>query len=505
MSNSFVGRDVGLDSRDLDHSLVRGVAWTGAAKTFAQALSWCATIVVARLLSPDDYGIIGMATIYLGITSMITEFGLSSAVIALRGLSHNQVAQLNSLAVILGSAGVVVSLLAARPISWFFRAPDVAPVIWALSGVLLIDSCRTVPAAVLAKNMQFKYLALTEVVKSVLAAAVTLVLALAGMKYWALVVGVLLSSLAPTILVLMRHSLPWRFPKLRAVKEAVSYTRNFLITNLSWYACSNADFAVAGRILGQGPLGEYTFAWTLAQSPAEKIVGMVNRVLPSVFGAVSTDKAALRRYLLKSTEAVSLIVVPAGVGLAVVAGDLVRVVLGPKWIGAAAPLTLLALYAAFHSLSVLVPPLLLAIGKVRTVARIVLLTACILPPAFVIGGWQFGSLGIACVWVTLYPLLMTFMYRAALGAIDLSWGAYGRAVAPAATASGMMVAVLIGFQTFIPIVSPPIRLGLTILLGAVIYASCLWACFPDRMQALKESLRFLRSAPADGARSVSAA
>src|SRR5690606_14587902 len=138
---------------------------------------------------------------------------------------------------------------------------------------------------------QFKFLAVTEAVKSVLVAAVTVTLAYAGMRYWALVVSVLLGAIVPTVMILLRHPIPLRIPRPRAMKEALDFTRNFLVTNVSWYAYSNADFAVAGRLLGQGPLGEYTFAWTLANSPAEKVVDVVNRVMPSVFSAVSHDKA----------------------------------------------------------------------------------------------------------------------------------------------------------------------------------------------------------------------
>jgi PST family polysaccharide transporter len=481
------------DARDLDRSLVRGVAWTGATKTFAQVFSWVTSIFVARLLSPDDYGIIGMAMVYVGITSLITEFGLSSAVVALRDLTSAQIAQLNSVAIILGTLAVVLSLFAAQPISWFFRSPEVAAVIMALSFMILIDSLRTVPAAVLARNMQFKFLAVTEAVKSVLVAAVTVTLAYVGMRYWALVVSVLLGAIVPTVLILLRHPIPLRIPRPRAMKEALDFTRNFLVTNVSWYAYSNADFAVAGRLLGQGPLGEYTFAWTLANSPAEKVVGVVNRVMPSVFSAVSHDKAALRRYLLRTTEAVALVVVPAGVGLALVSRDLVQVLLGEKWLGAVTPLTILGLYAAFHSLSVLVPPMLLAIGKVHVLARIVLVSACILPPAFVLGGLWWGIVGIAGAWITVYPLLTGVTYHVALRAIDLRWRDYASALSPAVSATAAMTLAVLSLQWFAPISAAPFRLAVSVALGALVYAACLQLFFGNRVRGVRASFQLLRA------------
>src|SRR5213596_2915630 len=100
-------------ARTLDRALLHGVAWTAAAKWAAQVLSWASWLIVARLLSPEDYGLVGMATIYLGLIMLLSEFGLGTAVLAVRELSVEQINQLNSLAVVLGLASVVASCAAA--------------------------------------------------------------------------------------------------------------------------------------------------------------------------------------------------------------------------------------------------------------------------------------------------------------------------------------------------------------------------------------------------------
>lgn len=480
------------DRHELDRSLLRGVAWTGAAKTIAQVFSWVTSIFVARLLSPADYGIIGMAMVYVGVTAMVTEFGLGSAVVALRSLTVRQIAQLNGLSILLGVAAVGVSALAATPIGWFFHSPAVAPVILALSLMVLLDSARTVPAAVLAKAMRFKFLAMIEATKTVLIAMVTVALAFAGLRYWSLVVGVLVGSFVATAIMLLWHRVPLRIPKPAELKEAFGHTRHFLVTNVSWYAYSNADFAVAGRLLGQAPLGEYTFAWTLANSPAEKAMGIVNRVLPSVYSAASSDAAALRRYLLRITEAASVIMFPAAAGVALVSPDLIRVLVGEKWLGAVAPLGILAIYAAIHSLSVLVPPLLLAVGEVRVLSRIVTVSAIVLPVAFVLGGWQFGSIGIASVWITVYPAILFFMYRVAFRAIDLNWREYASALAPALVGTAAMAGAVSLVQHFAATAPAALRLVSTIALGMVVYGACLQIFFGSRLQSVRAWFLMLR-------------
>ena len=490
-----------VGARELDRSLVKGMAWTGASKALAQAFSWVASIYVARLLSPGDYGILGMAMVYIGITSMVTEFGLSSAVVALRDLTPRQIAQLNSVAMLLGASAVALSALAAGPISWFFETPAVSAVIVALSCMVFLDSMRTVPAAVLAKRMEFRFLALTEATKSLLVSTATVALAFAGFGYWALVGGVVLGALVPTVMILCRHPVPLRFPRVGELREALAYTKNYLLTNLSWYSYTNADFAVAGRLLGQAPLGEYTFAWTLASAPAEKAVGIVNRVMPSVFAAASSDPAALRRYLLRITEAASLLILPAGIGLALVAHDLVAVLLGEKWLGAVTTLRILALYAVIHSLSVLVPPMMLAIGQVRVLSRIVLACACVLPPAFVAGGLLYGSVGIALVWITIYPVVVAVMYRAAFAAIHMTWREYGSALTTAAVPTAAMALVVVAVGLAPALENAPLRLATTVTLGAAVYAGCLWVFFRDRVELVRTSFSLLRAGQPDSVRS----
>jgi len=107
-------------SADLDASLVRGVAWVGAARWSTQALTWIATLVIARLLSPSDYGIFSMALLYLGLLALVTEFGLGAAIITIRNLADGQIAQLNTVTVILGVIGCALTCAASFPLGISF-------------------------------------------------------------------------------------------------------------------------------------------------------------------------------------------------------------------------------------------------------------------------------------------------------------------------------------------------------------------------------------------------
>src|SRR6266851_346549 len=133
------------DLQRLDVSLVRGIAWTGAAKWSSQVLAWASTLVVARILTPDDYGLVSMASVYLGVLMLVSEFGLGSAVVTLRDLTEEQIAQLNGLSVCLGLVGFAISCAVAIPLGRFFGSPGLPRVIVVMSMGVMVTSFQSIP------------------------------------------------------------------------------------------------------------------------------------------------------------------------------------------------------------------------------------------------------------------------------------------------------------------------------------------------------------------------
>src|SRR5215472_17595276 len=118
----------GTDTAQLNKQLVHGIAWTAAAKWTTQVFTWASMAIVARLLSPSDFGIMGMAVVYLGIVQIFSEFGFGSAIVVLRDLSRDEIAQINSVAAFTGIAGVIISAALSRPLAQFFHTPQLARV-----------------------------------------------------------------------------------------------------------------------------------------------------------------------------------------------------------------------------------------------------------------------------------------------------------------------------------------------------------------------------------------
>ncbi|TMI98191.1 MAG: hypothetical protein E6H01_12615 [Bacillati bacterium ANGP1] len=133
------------DTRTLDRSLVQGIAWTGGAKWAGQLVAWASTLIVARLLTPEDYGLVGMASIFLGLVTLVSEFGLGTTVITLRDLREDQVAQLNSISLLVGVGSFALCGAAAIPIGRLFHAPELPAVVVAMSAAFVITAFKTVP------------------------------------------------------------------------------------------------------------------------------------------------------------------------------------------------------------------------------------------------------------------------------------------------------------------------------------------------------------------------
>jgi PST family polysaccharide transporter len=481
------------DARELDHSLIRGAVWTAAAKWASQALTWISWLIVVRLLSPDDYGLVGMAALYLGLITVLSEFGLGTAVLAIRELSSEEICQLNGLAVLLGLASMFASCLVAMPLGRFFRAPQLPLVVVAMSTTFVITSFKTVPLALLQRDLRFKAVALIDLSQALVLAISMIGLAVAGFRYWTLVCGAVLGALISTGAVLgLRHQ-AFVWPRPKSLRHAITLSANLVIARLSWYVSANADFLVAGRILGKAALGFYNVGWTLASIPVDKVTSLIGQVTPAFFAAVQTDPAALRRYLLRITEGIALITFPASIGLALVTRDFVLVVLGSKWEAAIAPLQILAAYAAFRSITPLLHQVLVVIRDSGFVMWNNLANAVVMPASFYFGGQRWGTLGLAMAWVLMDPLYVFPSYWRVLSKLELSPKAYVAALWPALSGTALMTAVVLAVRALSGSDWPAgLRLAAQVGAAMITYGLACLVLHRERFEAFRELVRAAR-------------
>ena len=249
-----------------------------------------------------------------------------------------------------------------------------------------------------------------------------------------------------------------------------------MASQFAWYAYSNADFATVGRVLGRGALGAYTLAWTIANVPVDRVTSLVQRVTAPLFAAVQSDKALLRRYVAMLTEGLAIVTLPLCVGLAMVSGPLVRVMLVPAWRGAIVPLRLLSLYAAFRCVTSLLAQVLIFTGHAKRNMQLCVLAALVLPVSFY-GASQWGTTGVAAVWVTVYPAVVGSLYiHDTLKVIGMRFGEYLRALVPAVSGTVVMAGVVAVLDARLEAsLTPPVLLAVLVTAGAATYTTLVLA------------------------------
>jgi O-antigen/teichoic acid export membrane protein len=401
----------------------------------------------------------------------------------MRTLTDEQIDQLNSLSVLLGIVAFGVSCAVAVPLASFFRTSELAGVIVLLSTLFVVAAFQIVPYGLLQREKAFKQLALADAGRGLTQAVVTVTLAAMGWRYWSLVWGNIAGSTISVLAMLIWQGRGFARPTRGALTPAIAFSRDVLVSRISWYAYANADFVVAGRVLGQDQVGVYTVAWNLASTAIDKLTDLISRVGPAFVADAQADLAGLRSYVRHVTRAISLITFPVTLGLSIVAFDFIVAVLGVRWKPAVAPLRLLALYACIRSITTLFGPLLSAID-VRWASRYSLVFPFVLPLAFLAGS-RFGTVGIAAAWACVYPVLYIPIYRRIFRRLDMRLLDYLGSLWPALSASLVMVAVEGVLVRNLPGAwSSGIRLSLEVSVGALTYVAVLPAALRHHSAAI---------------------
>jgi PST family polysaccharide transporter len=455
-----------------------------------QLVSWASTVIIARLLTPADYGLMGMAAVYLGLVALVNEFGLTAAILRGRDLTDSQIAQIGGFGVALGVVFCGISVGAAIPIAHFYGEPAVRVIVTVLSLNFIFSSASVLPRSLLARDLDFRRLAWIDGATNIIQMTCTIVLAFLGFRYMALVFGSLVGRIAGALLANFTrpHRIAWP-RQFRAISESVMVGWHVVVGRVSWYTYQNADFAIVGRVLGKVALGAYTIGWEIATLPVERVSALVGQVTPGVFSSVQADRPALRRYYLAVVEGLAFITFPGAVGISLTAPLLVPVLLGEKWAAAILPLQLLAFYAGLRSIDTVTPQVLIYTGHSRQSMWYTVLAAVVLPLLFLFGA-RWGAAGVALVWIVAYPAVVSPIYRLVFRILELSPRSYLRALWPAASGTALMTIAVLAVRYWLPDeLDIRAKLLSEIAVGAATYASAMLAFHRQRILAAIAPIR----------------
>jgi PST family polysaccharide transporter len=400
---------------DLKGRSVRGGFLTltsQGAQFLAQTVS---TVVLARLLTPADFGLVAMVTAITGLGQAFADFGLSEATIQRQEISRDQVNTLFWINVAIGLALMLITIALAPVLAWFYREPRLKDITLLLSLTFLIGSLRVQHDALLKRQMRYVSLAIRDVASWALAVPVAIFMAWRGAGYWAIVA-------LPLILNFTQMALSWLLvgwipglPRRDAeVRSLIAFGGNvaasYLVTNVN----RSTDSVLIGWHWGAGPLGLYSRAYNLLMLPVRQLSAPATSVAIPAFSRLQGDPERFARYYLRAANLMVWISAPIFGFLFVAAKPVIVLVLGSQWRGAAPVFQILVIAALGQLLFESTLWLFVSRGQSARLLKLLLIISPVIVGSFAIG-LPFGIKGVALsgsvVLVVIFPWILKFAFR----------------------------------------------------------------------------------------------
>lgn len=386
--------------------ILSALRWVAGARLLGQLVTWAITIVVMRILSPSDYGILAMATILVSFLSMMAQFGVGAAAVQAAEINDAKMRTIFGLVIWVNAALFLAIFLAAPLVAGFFDEPRLTWIVRTLGVQFILMTFTVIPGSLLTRRLHFKGQSLVDFSAALVGSLTALFGALAGWGVWALVWASLvmetwrvvgLNIIAPF----------WQWPdfRLRGARQYLWFGGNLTASRILWFFYSQADIVIAGKFLGKDLLGIYSVSLHVATLPVQKLSAIINQVAFPAFARIQHDRDRFNANFLLAIRMLSFVAFPVLWGISSMAAELIALLLGDKWRDAALPLQLLALIMPLHMLAPFINTAAQGLGRADIALKQVLLAALIMPIAFLVGV-QWGMVGLSIAWVVTFPFVL---------------------------------------------------------------------------------------------------
>lgn len=457
-------------------------------------------VVLARLLTPESFGLVALAGVFVLFGEMLVDQGFSDAIVqrSKLGPAHRDCAFWASLATGIGLTAIC--LLTAGSIATAFDQPELAPILRWLSLALLIASLSRTQEALLRRDMAFKRIAVISLVSMASGGVVGLALALAGFGVWSLVWQQLVQRLVQ--LPLLWWATGWhpraRFSR-RHFRSLFPFGINVVGINLLNFINRQADDLLIGYFLGPTALGYYTVGYRLIRMLLDLVPYALMPVAFSTFSRMQGDAARMREGLYEATRILALAMFPVFCGIAVLAPELVSTLFGDRWLPSALVMQVLAPIGLLQSSSLLFSTALKAAGRPGRVLALSSMNALANLIGFAVAV-HWGIVAVAAAYTIRGYLFWPVTWWVLDRLLSLSPLRYAQALAPAVSGAAVMVGLLLLIQIWMPAVAGIHSiLVVSAIVGVAGYGAIVCAAAPEQRRALWRLLA--QRIPAHGARS----
>jgi O-antigen/teichoic acid export membrane protein len=405
--------------KDLKTKTLRG----GVARLCTLAANFLLRIlsvtILARLLSPKDFGLVGMVTAFTGVLNLFRDFGLSAAAIQRETVRDEEISTLFWINLAVGMVLAILSFAAAPMIAGFYHEPRLSGVTAALAFGFLFNSAGVQHGAMLQREMRFTALSVIGTVSAALGTAIAIMGALAGYGYWSLVAMTVATPLIATVGSWLATSwipgLPRRYAGLRST---VHFGGTVTLQGLLIYLANNFEKVLLGRFWGADAIGIYGRAYQLSNIPTENLNSTIGEVAFAALSRLQNQPDRLKSYFLKGYSLVLSVTLPITIASALFADDIIATLLGPKWQEAVPVFRFLAPTILVFGIANPLGWLLCSIGKVGRLLKMSLVITPIMIGSYLVAV-RYGPKGVAFT----YSLLMLLWVVP-----TIVWGVYGTVV-----------------------------------------------------------------------------
>lgn len=423
---------------------LRGGVIIGSAQLIRIGVQFISVIVLSRLLSPQDFGLVACVTPVITFVGLFQDLGYGQAIVQRREISQDQISSIFWITVALGLSGASIAAILSPAVAWFFHDSRLVWLTLAASASLLFGSLAAVPSGLLNRRLNYRGLAVTDASAAAVALTSAIVSALLGARYWSLIIAALASNLL--IAVGYWSFARWRpeRPSFRFVdKEIGLFGANLTGFTFVNYFSRNLDNVLIGRKLGTIALGYYDRAFKLLSFPIQHLNTPLYSVMTPLLSRVQDDKPRLRAMFLRAAGQLTLFVVPAMAALVSVSHDFVLLAFGPRWEPVAPIFFYLGIVGMVQPLSNATGWILIAQGRTDVMFRLGICTSLITVASFFAGLHFGGAVGLAAAYAIAEALVKAPIQYAVLHrvgpvtAIDLC-----RLEIPLLAAGGFTLAVV---------------------------------------------------------------
>jgi O-antigen/teichoic acid export membrane protein len=393
----------------LETRTVRGIGWSATSQIAQLLITILISAILARLLTPSDFGLIAMVVVFSNFVAIFSGFGLTSAIVQKKEVSDEALSSSFWINVGLGAL-LTMALAASAPlIAAFYSQPRLTPLVVFISTTFFIASFGSVQRALLTRRMNFKALAVIDICAIGISGPIAVFLAFSGYGVWSLAWYTVLSSVFTVVFTwIVARWVPHFLLGLQHMKGLLRFGANLTGFSLVNYFALNMDNLLVGRFLGSAALGFYNLAFNLLVFPASNISSVVGRVMFPALSIIQHDKQLVRDAYVTANRYIAAISFPLMIWVLVTAPQLIRVIYGPKWIPVIPLVQIFALAAIEQSIGVNVGWIFLSQGRTDALLKLGVFTTVITVIAFVVGlRWGVEGIVIAYAiasYLTAYPV-----------------------------------------------------------------------------------------------------